>query len=57
MNKAGKWAEWEGKKEEGKKRQEIGRNKGRWWEMAFQAEPIAYAKILNSGNYILCLRK
>ena len=57
MNKAGKQAGWEGKKEYGKKRQEIGRNKGRWWEMAFQAEPIAYAKILNSGNYMLCLRK
>ena len=25
--------------------------------MAFQAAPIAYEKIMNSGNYILCFRK
>ena len=53
MNKARNWA---GKNEKGKKRQEIGRNKGRWWGIAFQAESIAYTKILNSGIYILCLR-
>lgn len=53
MNKARKWA---GKNEKGKKRQEIGRNKGRWWGIAFQAESIAYTKILNSGICILCLR-
>ena len=30
MNKARKWAGWEGKNEKGNKRQEIGSNKRRW---------------------------